>query len=509
MLFAIKRFGERLMRLAAWSLLALMVTTATIAANGDLPLTEAVKARDVRKVRSLLSQRIDVNARSTDGATALLWAVHGNDDELADLLIQAGADVNMSNDYRMTPLALACTNGNSEMVVRLLKAGANPNTSIATGEPPIMTCAATGNVETVRALLERGANVNAAELQNNQTALMWAVAERHPEVVRVLTAAGADLRARSRHGFTALHFAAREGDLESTRLLLAAGIDVNIRAEADASLKGRGPAFDAMRSAGSTPLLVATVRGNIPLALFLLEQGADPSIDTAGFTPLHWAAATWESDLSNPMFGFSDPMSGIPDRQAKLDLVKALLARGANPNARVARRLPGFAGGYAEPIGATPFFLAASVADVEMMRLLLDAGADPAHQTESKTSALMAAAGVNRKLADSPVTEEQSIAAVSLLLKLGADASHTSSNGENALFGPAYRGWNRLVQLLVDNGANVNVVSKAGITPWLAASGLGDRFGGVLYNPQTAELLVRLGADPKLGTPCQAQVKCR
>ncbi len=504
-----KRFEGGPIRLVASSLIALLVITKTLAANGDLPLTEAVKARDLQKVRSLLGQKIDVNGRSTDGATALLWAVHGNDDEAADLLIQAGADVNISNDYRMTPLSLACTNGNPGMVARLVKAGANPNTRIATGEPPIMTCAATGNADAVRTLLAYGADVNAAELQNNQTALMWAAAERHPEVVRVLTEAGAELRARSRHGFTALHFAAREGDLESTRLLLAAGIDVNIRSEADASLKGRGPAFDAMRSDGSTPLLVAIVRGNIPLARFLLEQRADPNIDSAGFTPLHWAAATWEGDLSNAMFGFSDPMSGIPDRQAKIDLMKALLARGANPNARVTRRLPGFAGGYAEPIGATPFFLASSVADVEMMQLLLDAGADPAQQTDGKTSALMAAAGVNRKLSESPVTEAQSIEAVTLLLKLGADAGHTSANGENALFGPAYRGWNKLVQLLVDNRVNVNVVSKAGITPWLAASGLGDRFGGVLYNPQTAELLVRLGADPKLGTPCQAQVKCR
>ena len=108
----------------------------TLAANGDLPLTEAVRARDPRKVRNLLGQKIDVNGRSTDGATALLWAVHGNDDEVADLLIQAGADVNLSNDYRMTPLVLACTNANPGMVARLLKAGANPNTLIATGEPP-------------------------------------------------------------------------------------------------------------------------------------------------------------------------------------------------------------------------------------------------------------------------------------------------------------------------------------------------------------------------------------
>jgi ankyrin repeat protein len=121
----------------------------------------------------------------------------------------------------------------------------------------------------------------------------------------------------------------------------------------------------------------------------------------------------------------------------------------------------------------------------------------------------MAASGVNRRLSESAVTEAQSIEAVRLLLQLGADARATAANGENALFGPAYRGWNALVELLVEHGAVVNTVSKAGITPWLAASGLGDRFGGVLFNTETAALLIRLGADPKLGKPCQAQVKCR
>ena len=93
--------------------------------------------------------------------------------------------------------------------------------------------------------------------------------------------------------------------------------------------------------------------------------------------PLHWAAGTWEGGVSNPVYGFSDPMSGIPDRQAKLQLVKALLAHGANPNGRMTRRPPGFAGGYEDAAGATPFLLASAAADVEMMRLLLAAGADP------------------------------------------------------------------------------------------------------------------------------------
>ncbi len=202
-------------------------------------------------------------------------------------------------------------------------------------------------------------------------------------------------------------------------------------------------------------------------------------------------------------------MSGIPDRQAKLQLVKALLSRGANPNVPMTQRPPGFAGGFTDTVGATPFLLAAATADVELMRLLLDAGADPKATTKSSTTAIMAATGMNRTLGESPVTEDQALEAVKLLLELGVDAKAVAANGENALYGVAYRGWNTLLQVLVDNGADVNAVSKAGITPWLAASGLGDRLGGVLFNTETAALLVKLGADPKLGKPCQAQNKCR
>ena len=87
---------------------------------------------------------------------------------------------------------------------------------------------------------------------------------------------------------------------------------------------------------------------------------------------------------ANPVFGFTDAMSGIPERQAKLQLVKALLAHGANPNARMTQRPPGFAGGYTDAAGATPFLLAAATADIEMMRLLLAAGADPAADDEEQ-----------------------------------------------------------------------------------------------------------------------------
>jgi ankyrin repeat protein len=511
--------GHPQARLAGLIFMSLLVSLQGAFAEGEGALVTAAKNRDQQRVRALLKQRADVNARADDGATALIWAAHWNDLETGGLLLRAGANANTASDLRVTPLSEACTNGSALFVDLLLKAGANPNARIATGEPPLMICASSGNADAVRLLAAGGADVNAAQPSQNQTALMWAAAERHPSVVAVLLDAGANPRAHTKKGFTALHFAAREGDVESMRLLLAAGVDVNIRSRPDPGERTRsrsdeGNANVGMRpfddgSSGSTPLLVATVRGYVPLALFLLEQGADPNVGDAGFTPLHWAAGSWESGIANSLDGFADAMSGIPDRQAKLQLVRTLLARGANPNARMTRRTPGFAGGYSDAMGATPFLLASAAADIEMMRLLLTAGADPALTTATGATAIMAAAGLNRSHADSPITEKQAIAAITMLLEAGLDPKAVTTLGENALFGPAYRGWNTLLELLINKGANVNAVSKAGITPWLAASGLGDRVGGVLFNKDSAALLVKHGADPTLGKPCQAQTKCR
>jgi len=526
--------------LSVFSLTLLMVVGAA-AANDDLRLVDAVKQQDVQQVRALLSKHADVNVRSEDGSTALLWAAHWNDLQTADVLIRAGADANVANDFRMTPLSQACTNASSALVALLLKAGANPNTPIATGETPIMTCARTGTVDAVRMLFVHGADVNAKEPTQNQTAAMWAAAERHTQVLRTLIEVKADLKAHTRTGFTALHFAARVGDVESARMLLDAGVDVNIRYQRDVeSGRGRGAAeagaggraaapgpAGAARGAtgggaggradstfpGSTPLLVATVRGQVPLALFLLDHGADPNVMDAGFTPLFWAAGTWENGLANPVYGFVDPVGGIPDRDAKLRLVKALLAHGANANLQMTARPPGYGGtgtgGYNDAVGATAFIVAANAADVEMMRILLAAGADPRLVTKTNSNALLAATGLNRGIGEIIDDEDRAMAAVKFLLEVGVDVKAVTTFNENALFGPGYRGWNRMLELLIEKGADVNVVNKAGVTPYLAASGFGDRLGGVLYNKAGADVLLKHGADPKLGHPCQAQNRCR
>ena len=479
-----------------------------VSADGVARLVDAAKNQDWQTVRLLVGQKADANQRAEDGSTALLWAAHWNDVATATLLIRAGADANAANDLRMTPLSRACTNASAAMVGALVEAGANVDTPTAAGETPLMTCAGTGNAEAVKRLLAAGARIDAREPAQNQTALMWAAAELHPEVVQVLIEAGADLQAHTKKGFTALHFAARGADIESARVLLRAGADVNARSQPESAAEpGRGAAYQASLSAGGTPLLVATTRGQVAMALWLLEQGANPNAGDAGLSPLHWAVGTWEGGVSNPVYGFSDAMSGIQDRQAKLQLVQALLARGADPNARMARK-PGFAGGY-DDAGATPFILASAAADLEMMKLLLAAGADPKAVSDTKTTAVMAASGLNRFIGESPTTEAQALAAVGFLIELGADAAGATTSGENALFGAAYRGWNTLLALLIEKGADVNAITKAGVTPWLAASGFGDRLGGVLYNTAGADLLLKHGADPKLGKPCQAQIKCR
>ena len=471
------------------------------AVTGEAGLVEAARNQDFADVSALLKNGVDVNAPSSDGSTALLWAAHWNDLATAKLLLEAGANPNVANDYEMSPLSQACTNASAEFVKLLLRAGADPNQRIATGETPLMTCSRTGSVDAVRELIEFGAGVNAAEPKKNQTALMWAAAERHPEVVAALIGAHADLTATTDDGFTPIHFAARVGDLESVKLLLDAGVDINIETQPHEGVSRAG--------AGYTPLLIAVLRAQEDVAMYLLDHGADPNIDATGMTPLHWASTSWEGYASNPVYGFIDPMSGIPDRDAKLRIVRALLAHGADVNARMTSRQPSFATGYTDAKGATPFLLAASVDDVEMMQLLLDAGADPTIETETNATAIMAATGLNHGIGESLLVEEDALAAVDLLLKLGLDPKGETTFGENALFGPAYRGWNKLLLQLIELGVDVNAVSKAGVTPYRAANGQGDRLGGVLLNTEGVEILLAHGADPTLGKICVAQNRCR
>ena len=458
----------------SWFVVLFVVTaTSAIAAAGDVRLIEAIKARDVEAVRSLLEQRVDVNVRQGDGATALHWAVHLDDENVVDMVLRAGAHADAADDTGVTPLYLACLNRQAALVERLLQAQASPNAATASGETVLMTCARTGEAAGVRALLARGAQVNATEPGHDQTALMWAAAQAHPEAVDALLRGGAAVRARSRRftqtvtsevtqragreelnytvprgGSSALLFAARSGDAESARLLIAAGADVN----------------DALPD-GASALVVAAHSGNGAVAALLLDKGANPNAADIGYTALH--AAVLRSDL---------------------DLVKSLLAHKANPNAEITKGTPVRRNSqdFELPktlIGATPYLLAAKFLEADIMRALAAGGADTRLPMKDGATPLMAAAGMGitapaqdekrgtdrRGLAildgGKAEPDSQVLDAVSAALALGSDVNAANPAGETALHIASAQGYVEVVKLLAANGADVNVRNARGLTP--------------------------------------------
>lgn len=452
-------------------------------AASDLRVATAARQRDRAAVVALVKAKADVNAAQADGATALHWAAHWNDFEMADALIRAGARVETGNEYGATPLWLASVNGSGPMVERLLKAGANAGAPIVSGETPLMSAARAGSVEAVAHLLAAGTAVDATEQARGQTALMWAAAERHPAVVRALVDKGAGVNLGSRSGFTPLMFAAREGDLESVRLLVERAADVN-----------------AAAADGSTPLLIATVRGHVAIAEFLLDRTANPNAAAAGYTPLHWAAGTWETSTSFD-YRFTDgewaALVGIPDRQGKFRLMKALLAKGADVNARTTRTPPRygftlFGQQQATLVGVTPFFLAAIVADVEVMKFLVAAGADATIADGDGTTPLMVAAGRARVDNETHVPESAALEATRLTLDLRNDVNAANKAGDTALHAAALAGLDRVVTFLVERGATVNAKTKAGKTPLATAEGTVVAMQ-LVVRTSTAKLLKSLG----------------
>jgi ankyrin repeat protein len=477
-----------------------------VAASADQRLIEAVKRSDSRAVEALLGQGVDVNARQGDGATALHWAAHQNDRTLVERLLRAGADASAVNDLGVTPLLLACTNASAPVVEALLAAGANPNATAEGRETPLMVASWTGSVDVVKRLVAAGADVNARESSRQQTALMWAASERHSEIVRLLAASGADLHAKtivntpnrrpggraagaSAAGLTALLFAARVGDVESARILLDAGANVNDTADEGLSALG-----------------FATVRGHVPMAVLLLERGANPNAADGGYSPLHWAAGSWETTLTTADFTINregnDEWNVLPGlREGKLDLVKALLRHGADANLRM-KMAPPRAGSTKNPqlpelVGATPFFLAAMAGDAAVMQALLDAGADPALTTVVGSTALMAAAGAGRNLGENSLKQAPLLEAARLAVKTGADVNTADEMGNTALHYAAYLRVDSVVQFLVEKGARMDARNKFGETPlWLSELAL-QFYGGGTYQilqSSTGDLLRKLGA---------------
>jgi ankyrin repeat protein len=496
----------------------------------DSRLVDAAAAQDAAVVRELLAKGVDPNSTRADGATALLFAVHWNDLAAADLLLKAGANVNAADDHGVTPLANACENASPAMVDRLLAAKANPNLAQRNGLTPLMIGARTGNPSVVDALLKAGANVDAVTEATHETALMWAIANRHQPVVATLINQGARVNSMPGQAFSPLLRAAKNGDIETGKRLIAAGARLD---------DGGGDV--------TTPLVYAIVSGQAAFAHFLLEVGADPNGAIDGTTALHAAAGdvdTWMKAWTRRHGGggpyyLDKPRIRLDER---LPLVKALLAKGANPNARTtaSEMIAGgflrngaydnFTIGTGDVSGATPLWVAAwsmnggggfgatRPANVvrstgEIMQTLLKAGADPNLRTVDGTTPLMAAAGCGwstytpgKPRADRRPTAEEAVKI--LVEQAGSPINTTNEAAFTPLHCAAYSGLNEVVQYLVDHGAALNARDWRGRTSYRIAEGAKQNFQFQDW-PATAALLKALGADTTLGVPGTVQERVR
>jgi|HubBroStandDraft_6_1064221.scaffolds.fasta_scaffold28123_3 uncharacterized protein len=447
----------------ACSRIALLSIVAHAVALAGSDVADAAMHGDKARVLVLLQQKSDVNAPQIDGTTALHWAVQANDLQLTDMVISAGARVSAANQSGATPLLLATTNGNSAIIERLIAAGADPNAALTkSGDTALMMAARTGNVGTVNVLLNHGAQVNAKESWGGTTALMWAVSERHPDVVRLLIERGADVNAKSNfvpsasgRGFegttpvavkpgqsteefasgllTPLMFAAREDDTESARLLVKAGADVN-----------------AVCGDGKDALSLALFNGSYDVASFLIDSHAKVNqADAQRFTPLFWAVDRRNMETA-PNFPWMVTIDPLP-------LIQKLLDAGADPNA-VINSTPRahMREGSPRIVFATALMRAAFAGDIELVKLLLAHGANPRIKSSDRETTLMAACGTgfingyHRQR-----TPAERLEVVKTLIDLGEDVNAADSYGITPLMVAANLGDIGVVRYLIDKGADL------------------------------------------------------
>jgi ankyrin repeat protein len=530
--------------------LSLMLATVTVRANSSV--ADAAKAGDVAAVKAMLQKGVDVNEAHGDGMTALHWAASHGDAELAQMLLSAGANIRATTRLGgITALHMASQGGHAKVVAALMAAGADANTITSTGATALMLAARAGSSDTVTRLVETGADVNIKEKAFGQTALMIAAGLDRADVVRLLLARGADWKAASsvvdlksltsmmddgtgrpqqqqagsgiagvtrgyryneligtQGGLTALHFAARQGSAAAAKALVEGGANVNLPSPGDKA----------------TPLLVALINGHFDLAAMLLEGGADPNLASdAGVSPLY---ATLNVQWA-PIAAYPQPRAHLQQARTYLDVMKLLLDRGADPNARVYRKV--WFSGYnfdqsgVDEAGATPFWRASYAADVAGMKLLVSYGADPAIPTMKLFSRrgpedpvagadksglaplpiggpgatpLHAAAGPGYAMGfagnSHHVAPSGMLPAVKYLVEeLGANVNAVDHDGNTAVHHAASRGDNAMIEFLVAKGADVKKINRSGQTTIDVANGPVQR---TQPYPETIKLLASLGA---------------
>ena len=450
---------------------------------------------------------------AADGSTPLLVAAASDDAAKVKQLLKSGANPNARNKLETTPLLEAAFHSNTEIIKALLDAGADPNAAGPDGQTPLMLVARGTNVAAAKLLISKGANAKAKESQRGQTALMWASANSQGPMTRLLVEVGSELDARTAKDlFTPLVSAEPRAQPRSpggmTALMFAAREGC---LDCVAAMVEKGASVNLPDPEGVTPLIWAIWNTRFDVAKYLLEHGADVNRwDWWGRTPLYLAVDY-----------VTLPHGGRPDQPAldetlPIEIVKLLLDKGADPNPQLKMPAPLRATGNdrgLDPMlspGTTPLIRAAKAFDVESMKALIEHGADISLANSRNMTPTLAASGMGSTDADTrgyfttSDVQERAIAALDLMVKSGGPVNGKAGQfAQVPLHGAAFWGWNKVVEYLLGKGAEINLADSRGYTAVDYAMGRagGNSRGGqrIDVHKDTADLLMSKGGVA--GTP--------
>jgi ankyrin repeat protein len=468
--------------------------SALLPAASNVPaLADAAKADDLPAVIKMIKEHADVNAPANDGSPALLWAAFHSDAEMTKALLAAGARVDTPNHYGVTPLLQASRNGDVEVMRVLLDAGADATRWHPEGETPLMAASRTGRLDAVKLLLSRGSFVNAADPYQEETALMWASAEGHVEVVKTLLAAGADPNLKAHvstiterkdadhpsGGFTALMFATRNGHVDVVEALIKGGADPKLT-NAD----------------GASATIVAIVNDRFDLAKELLDLGADPNDGSLFFAvDMHDATTDMRAHDGSRL------QPSHPNNLTALGMVKVLLDLGADVNKPFVGALHSTTLCCGASINSSPFYRAATAADVEVLKLMLAKGAQiewSPSEVKPKDGKPAAAGRPNPNIGKTPLMaaikggqgapiaggpgftrigpptfrepgSRDPLEALNLLLAAGANANAKAADGSTPLHQAVQEEQVPMIRALAAAGGKLDAVNKDNLTPLLLA----------------------------------------